>query len=381
MRKLAPLLDLQGNIQKAKRWIPWAQKHIERLKRLNVAGLVNQTLKPINGCTVSLRSVEGSDYIRINVLQEDGKFTCDFPTVTSCAPLFCSRFALLCRFDNHNEVGFAARTGWNYWDNYHWVFGDGDTEDGDQFDSSSTFHEYVPGEYTCSLTTSKDPIESFVGAPEGGKQAEHKIGSDVLNSTAWADYGFSSGTTSNEGCDYLATARKNWRDEELYTYESQDQDVDFDLTSVSPLATCTLIARCVRKDRVVHYPNYGDAEITVSNGEVGILSSLGVFAKPVIGGAFAPWEDLELGDMTPFIGTIKNITLSRSPTAQLPQYMGGLPVPPFAPSSSNTIGMLGAGYPWVRVETPGIEATTTKVIKVNTGTPKKTRQIGESIHT
>jgi hypothetical protein len=136
-----------------------------------------------------------------------------------------------------------------------------------------------------------------------------------------------------------------------------------------------------RLDTVVHYPNYGDAEIVVPNGEVGCLSSLGVFAKPVIGGSYPPWEELELGDMTPFIGTIKNITVSRSPTTQLPMYMGGLPVPAFAPFVSNRVGMLGAGMPWVKVVTPGESKTTTKVIKVNTGRPKKTRQIGESIHT
>jgi hypothetical protein len=380
MRKRAPLLDLGGDKFAAKRWIPWAQRQLDRLKLLVGGDPINRLLRPVNGTLVHIRSVGGNDFIRIEVAQ-GGEYSCEFPTVFTC-PDNCSDFQLRC-WSPHNAVGFWMRTPLGYWDNYHWDFGDGNTLDGDQSTAWSISHEYdAPGTYTVSVTASINPTITTRGSEPDMNDALHKIGIHNaypgIDDVAWAAYLASSGITSDDGCEYIASTQRDWRDKQMYKYESQEQDIDIDLTTVNPEATVTLIIRVARLDQAVHYPNYGDPPVTVANGEVGCLSNLGVFAKPVIGGV---WEDLELGDLTPFIGTVKNVTVVPSPSGRLPQYMGGLPVPGFAPVASNRIGMLGGGHPYGRVSTPGESMTTTKVIKVNSGRPKKTRQIGESIHT
>jgi hypothetical protein len=201
-----------------------------------------------------------------------------------------------------------------------------------------------------------------------------------LDANAWANYlATAPGSISSGDFHWLLDVSRSFTDRQEYHYHSQDIDVDFDMTSVDPTATCTLIQIVARKNWVVHYPNYGDPETIVADGNTGAISNLGVTAYPVLSGV---WEDLELGDMTPYIGTVKNITIKTSTDhAKLPVYLGGLPTPAFAPSVFNRIGLLGSVQPYVRVEIPGFSKTTTKVIKVNTGRPKKTRQIGESIHT
>lgn len=73
MRKLAPYLDLRGDIRRAKAWIPWAQKQLKRLKDLNATNVVNQVFRPIRGCAVYVRSVNDFDFIRIIVLLAKGE--------------------------------------------------------------------------------------------------------------------------------------------------------------------------------------------------------------------------------------------------------------------------------------------------------------------
>jgi hypothetical protein len=67
MRNRAPLLDLRGNTFAAKRWIPWAQRQLDRLKLLVGGNPVNRVLRPVIGTAVYVRSVEGHDFIRIHV--------------------------------------------------------------------------------------------------------------------------------------------------------------------------------------------------------------------------------------------------------------------------------------------------------------------------
>ncbi len=72
MRKRAPQYDLRGDTRKAKKWIPWAQQQIKRLKNLNAGNTVNKVLRPVFGVAVYLRSIGDFDYIRIAVALAKG---------------------------------------------------------------------------------------------------------------------------------------------------------------------------------------------------------------------------------------------------------------------------------------------------------------------
>ncbi len=65
MRKLAPKLILQGDTRKARAWIPWAQKALDRLK--NIGKITDRVMRPIAGVAVHVKSVAGIDTIRIAV--------------------------------------------------------------------------------------------------------------------------------------------------------------------------------------------------------------------------------------------------------------------------------------------------------------------------
>jgi hypothetical protein len=133
---------------------------------------------------------------------------------------------------------------------------------------------------------------------------------------------------------------------------------------------------------VNHYPNYGDAGYQVTGITGNVTSSLGMTHSPIGGGEYADWETFNMGDLTPFIGeSSKLVTFADSGGyAQLPSFMPG--TPPAFRSIGNRVGIV-AGDPWAEVEVPGTVMKTTKVIKVYTGTKgnKKTRQVGDSIHT
>ncbi len=67
MRTRSPQYDLRGDTRKAKKWIPWAQQQLRRLKNLNAENPVNKVLRPVHGVAVYLKSVNAFDYIRIAV--------------------------------------------------------------------------------------------------------------------------------------------------------------------------------------------------------------------------------------------------------------------------------------------------------------------------
>ncbi len=74
MRTKAPRLILQGDTRRAKPWIPWAKKQLERLK--NVLGDIpinrqNWVVGGDRGVFVHVHSVIGIDTIRIFVKQPE----------------------------------------------------------------------------------------------------------------------------------------------------------------------------------------------------------------------------------------------------------------------------------------------------------------------
>jgi hypothetical protein len=177
MRKLAPLLDLEGNVRKAKRWIPWAQQQMRRLKGLNVDELVNQTLKPINGCIITLKSVLGNDYIRINVLEEEGcKYDWDF-VINGYEVTF-----------NHNQNECDSP-----YDSFFWDFGDGQfSELGDTTHDYTDFYNPNPvGDYVVTLYSFTRDIPNLMSAVDFGLVQEKRQaagGSDVSHAAGWAAY-------------------------------------------------------------------------------------------------------------------------------------------------------------------------------------------------
>jgi hypothetical protein len=203
MRKLAPLLDLEGNVRKAKRWIPWAQQQMKRLKGLNVDELVNQTLRPINGCIVTLKSVLGNDYIRINVLQEepdeceyDWDYVVAGDTVT---------------FDhNSNECpGFG-------FDRFFWDFGDGQfSELGDTTHEYGDFYETDPaGNYEVTLYSFTRDIPNLQPAIDFPTVFERKGGwgflSDVGHADGWANYAVGGSPWQIQGGSLQSSKHRAW---------------------------------------------------------------------------------------------------------------------------------------------------------------------------
>ncbi len=382
MRTVVPKLVLTGvSKHQGIKYIPWAKKQLAKLKQLPGLGIIDNSYRPSPNVNVRIYSVNGIDTIFIKTF--GGKYSCEFPQVVSCSPSNCSDFQLRC-WTPHNAVGFLMRTPTGYWDNYHWDFGDGNTFDGGDFTGGwSLNHEYdEPGYYTVSVTATKDVIETTDGGVNNGADRKEGIDTDpgATPAAAYADY--LADTPSVVGNDYEWTSRstQKWDGTKTYQFESQENDFTFDLSGIAANATVTLIMRLLRLDTVVHWPNFGDPSTVVANGEPGVTSSLGVTKTPIIGGEFAPWEEFEMGDMTPFIGdSAKNITMVDSTgNVQLPTYLPG--TPGFPSTFQNRVGCLGLS-PWIKIETPTDIKTTTKEIRVNTGRPKKTRQIGESIHT
>jgi hypothetical protein len=77
---------LRGDTRKAKAWIPWAAKQLDRLKHLMAGQPVSTVLRPVNGTAVYVRSVNDIDFIRIVVaklLEAEDPCTADFTTIIS----------------------------------------------------------------------------------------------------------------------------------------------------------------------------------------------------------------------------------------------------------------------------------------------------------
>jgi hypothetical protein len=378
---------IQGDDKrKAKTWLQFAKNKLRQIKSFTPAMVViNRVFRPVSDVLVHVKSINGLDTIRIKT--EGGKYMCDFPIVDKYL-IPHSDFQLRCPVipgsDSPLNIGFLSKSNdisiGGDWDSYVWDFGDGNFDSG-----ASVFHEYdKPGEYTVSLTVSKDVTSA--NAPGGDTGGEYKYGEDILfpgadPNVAYANYLAFSPVSNNVAYKWRHEASHNWQGKERYSFESQDSLATFDLTAVDPTATVTCKIQLLLLDWVVHYPNYGDAGHKEGGIATSVTSSLGVTAIPIIGGEFAPWETFNMGDLTPFIGSVVPVTFADTGGhLQLPTFLPG--TPPFDLARSNIIGTLGSGS-WAVVDTPGTLLKTTKVIRVNSGRRgnKRTYQVGDSVHT
>ncbi len=132
MRKLAPKLDLRGDTRKAKAWIPWAQRQLDRLKLLLVGQPINRVLRPISGVAVYVRSVHDIDFIRIAVALKKEEEACQADFTFNISG---------------NDVDFTSELS-GLADKTFWEFGDGEFE----ISSLNPSHTYpAPGSYTARL--------------------------------------------------------------------------------------------------------------------------------------------------------------------------------------------------------------------------------------
>lgn len=381
---VVPKIILQGDDQrKATKWIPWAKKRLQALKSLPGLGIVNNSFRPSPDVDVRVKSVNGIDTIRIKTY--GGEYSCEFPDVVPCSP--CSDFQLICPAEGVNaesrlKIGFRMRTAVGYWDNYHWDFGDGNTFDGGDFTGGfSLDHVYdKPGEYTVSVTATRGIVTTFQnGTAQPG--SVHKIGSSTTSiADAYADWLSAVpniGSWSNVRWD--VNAEQDWHGNKSWQYESMETVHRFDLTAIALGSTVELYMQgVIGEDIICHWPVYGDP-CSVIGLPTGIQSSLG---GSLIPSSTAPGTQLieDSSVMNPLIGGIIDITFTDTGgnSAYL-DYMIGIPPHPL--TRGNFYGHKTISPPVLKIQTPGESATTTKVIRVNSGRPKKTRQIGESVHT
>ncbi len=381
-------LIIQGDDQrKAKTWIQFAKNKLRQIKTFTpVPVLINEIFRPVTDILIHIKSVNNLDTIRI--VTEGGKYRCNFPTVDRY-PIPHSDFLLQCPVQpssvlDHLRIVFFSMTNdisiGGDWENYDWDFGDGNVGSG-----VFVFNEYAePGEYTVTLTVSNGL--STVNAPSNDTGGDYQYGEDISfpganENTAYANYVGSAPVTANNAYKWIASGSHDWQTKERYFFESQEASMEFDLTAVDPLATVTCYMQVLLSDWINHYPNYGDPGQAAMGVASTVVSSLGGSATPVIGGQFAPWETFNMGDLTPFIGTVKQVTFQDSGGhAQLPTFRPGLP--PFDLTRSNQTGIRGTDS-WAEVQTPTSLQKTTKVIKLYSGRRgrKRTFQVGDSVHT
>jgi hypothetical protein len=187
MRSTYPHLHLQGNTQKAKLWISWATKALNRIKNLTEEGIANKVLRPMAGVAIHVRSVNNIDYIRIAVAQIVGG--CKFPIV-DLGTTIVSEFQLSCpeageparriHFSNadlYSTVPVAERT-------CVWDFDD-PTTGGNPANVDETARTYTnAGTYSPTLTVGdlQLPIDF------ASSSIESKIGVGATNAAAHADW-------------------------------------------------------------------------------------------------------------------------------------------------------------------------------------------------
>ena len=119
MRSTTPKLVLQGDVRKAKKWIPWATKALDRMKNLTVTGIANKVLRPVTGVAVHVWSINNIDRIRIVVAQAVGcRNSFDIVPVIYALPYEIGFF-------RHHWVGSKEYTGFDLRIPGFWLFGDG----------------------------------------------------------------------------------------------------------------------------------------------------------------------------------------------------------------------------------------------------------------
>jgi PKD repeat protein len=380
-----PKIIIQGDDQhKATKWIPWAIKKLSILKSLPGLGIVNNSFRPSPDVDVRVKSVNGLDTIRIKT--SGGEYSCEFPSVAACTP--CSDFQLRCPSPagNHNEIGFTMRTDTGYWDNFHWDFGDGEVFDGGDFTGGwSLEHEYdKPGKYTVSVTATRGIVtttQNGVALSDGVYKYGRSRDPGASNALAHADYvaatpsgGFFSGVSHREIATVGTFGVREWE------YESMETNRRFDLTAIDPLASVELwVQNLSFFDSGLHVPTNG-LPYTFAIG-TGLQSSLGGSITGVSG---SPSSQIIEGSgiMNDLIGSIVDVRFSDIGGNAI--YTDVMPDVTHPITWANIFGWSvsqSLASFFLKIQTPGESATTTKEIRVNSGRPKKTRQTGESVHT
>lgn len=396
-------LIIQGDDKrKAKTWLEFAKSKLRQVKAFSpVNAAINRTYKPVSDIFIHIKSINGIDTIRI--VTKGGKYMCDFETVERY-PIPHSDFEIACPVrppggQSYTTLGFLSRTNDTNvgadWDVYAWDFGDGNVDTG-----VFVSHEYEePGEYTVSLTVSKD-ISTY-NAPSGdpgsgvgefqfGQSNFSQDGFTAHEDKAYARYlvflpWLSGGSykwqcsagTSRSYIGMTPTPKKS------FDYESLQTSATFDLTGVAEGSTVTCYMQLLLKDWLEHYPNFEDAGFQIGGVGSTVNSDIGGSGTPVIGGQFAPWETFNMGDLSSFIGEVKTVNFTDSAGhVQLPAFSPGIPPLGNMNGYSNVVGISGSDA-WAVVEEAGTLLKTTKVVSVYQGRRghKTTKQIGDSIHT
>ncbi len=164
MRSTTPKLVLQGDVRKAKKWIPWATKALNRIKNLSIEGLANKVFRPVTGVAVHVWSVNNIDRIRIAV-QTIGGCRNAFEELEIVNPSpFQTRFTAHHWDDTGKKVSEPGSTRWGYY-----IYGDGTVQ---TITSVGTLRDHTypsAGEYDVTLRSMSQAfvddgisIESFI---------------------------------------------------------------------------------------------------------------------------------------------------------------------------------------------------------------------------
>lgn len=386
-------LIIQGSDKrKAKGWIQFAKSKLQLIKSFTPPNMpISRNYRPVPDVSIHIKSVNGIDTIKIDTV--GGKYMCDFEEIERW-PIPHSDFEITCPNNPHGRdeflnIGFASKTqSGSDWDTYEWDFGDGETDEG-----GAVSHDYAePGEYTVTLTVKKEVIISLITGTQLGGDRKYGIDNTVLEpyaraqaGVAWANYQASaigffgnhfewSLQATNRG-DFVGL---DFREVQTYSYLSQNASAIFNLTGVAENAVVTAYMNLLAKVQVCNTPAHLDPCSTDTGGLVAVTSSAGGSVTPYIG---MP-NPVNLGDISSSIGGSVVVEVAGAYAFYETPMPGTFPEPNRSEAHVNTLGILGTSL-WAVAEEPLSSMKTAKVIKVYTGRRgnKRTRQIGESIHT
>ena len=354
---------LTGNRKLAGEYVQIGKKRLHDLKQMmKFAGLkMGQKVYAFADCiTMRVLSIDGNDFIRIHACPAGGG--CFFETVETCSSK-CSEFQILCEREGFfvpdlNRLGFISRTpnpgSGGDWDSYEWDFGDGDTDTGNFV---THFYEQN-GKFTVTLTTTK------IISGGGGSGIITNIGSD-FKTGGGAFLGLSQAIARNifDGNAFvnfpLNNAPAHYRigastflDQPRWSISARKANYTIDLTAV-PLDVASLTLRMVGAITGTPGTTFKSSLGGIATGDpVAILDE----DVKVLAGTSFDVQYNDNGDYAPFA------VIGPAPPTEQWQWV------------ANNISLIQVNGP-----STSIVHRTTKEIKVNSGFPGKTKQIGESI--
>jgi hypothetical protein len=361
----------------ARKWGQWGEKQLFRLKAFS-GRIVNRVYEPVKDIVVHVESANGLD--NVTVINTGGEVSCKFPVVPVCGAR-CSDFQLQCDPpgfpERDDRIGMLSRTpNDDDWSQYIWDYGEGG---GIDFGNWTTHHQVQniyqdPGEYTISLTVKKfERVSEYHITPTvvpGGTL--YRFGQATTQAAAYTAFLAAPWvvTPGYEGADpwYKVTGQKGFGGSPTYTYTALKVAYQVDLSGVDPADITSATLR-------VPYGYWFDSPPPTTPVHPGteIESS--------IGGAIVPAENEHQIDVMSLIGSSFQVEYRDEDEDYDP--LPALPDPLPSASIIYARGWFGGTPLDIDFEyVPGgwTILKTTKTIKVNVGSPKKTRQVGESIH-